>query len=70
MKHIVVTIGCEYGSGGPEIGKRLAESLGIEYYDRNLVDKVVEKLGVERKLVEQADTKSNVKECQRVSKGR
>lgn len=60
-KHIVVTIGCEYGSGGPEIGKMIAESLGIEYYDRDLVDKVVDKIGVERELVEQADTKSNVK---------
>lgn len=61
MKHIVVTIGCEYGSGGPEIGKRLAESLGIEYYNRDLVDKVVDKIGVQRELVEQADTKSNVR---------
>lgn len=60
-KHIVITIGCEYGSGGPEIGKMIAESLGIDYYDRDLVDKVVDKIGVERDLVEQADTKSNVK---------
>ena len=60
-KHIVITIGCEYGSGGPEIGKMIAESLGIEYYNRDLVDKVVDKIGVERDLVEQADTKSNVR---------
>lgn len=60
-KHIVITIGCEYGSGGPEIGKMIAESLGIDYYNRDLVDKVVDKIGVERDLVEQADTKSNVK---------
>lgn len=56
MKHFVVNIGCEYGSGGPDIGKMIAESLEIEYYDRDLVDKVVEKLGVDRKLVEQADS--------------
>ena len=55
MKHIVITIGCEYGGGGPEIGKVVAEALGIEYYDRDLVDKVVEKTGVKRDLVEQAD---------------
>lgn len=58
---MIVTIGCEYGSGGPEIGKRVAEALGIEYYNRDLVDNVVEKIGVKRELVEQADTKSNVK---------
>lgn len=61
MKHMVITIGCEYGSGGPEIGKVIAEALGIEYYDRDLVDKVVEKTGVERALVEKADEGKTVK---------
>lgn len=61
MKHFVVTIGCEYGSGGPEIGKMIAESLGIEYYDRDLVDQVVDKLGVDRDLVEKADSGDTVK---------
>lgn len=60
MKHFVITVGCEFGSGGPEIGKMLAKSLGIEYYDRNLVDKVVEKIGVEKHLVEEADNKNFV----------
>ena len=31
MKHMVITIGCEYGAGGPEIGQMLAKALGIEY---------------------------------------
>lgn len=61
MKHIVITIGCEYGSGGPEIGKAIAEALGVDYYDRDLLDKVVEKIGVERDLVEKAETDSNIK---------
>ena len=56
MKHAVITIGCEFGSGGPEIGKMLADRFEIEYYDRDLVDKVVEKTGVDRELVEKADT--------------
>ena len=60
MKHFVITVGCEFGSGGPEIGKMLAKSLGIEYYDRDLVDKVVEKIGVEKHLVEEADNKNVV----------
>ena len=58
--HIIITIGCEYGAGGPQIGKMLADALGIEYYDRDLVDKVVNQLGVSRGLVEQADQKTNV----------
>ncbi len=61
MKHFIVTIGCEYGSGGPDIGKRIAGELGIEYYDRDLVDQVVERLGVDRDLVEKADAGDKVK---------
>ena len=62
MKHFIVNIGCEYGSGGPDIGRMVAESLGIPFYDRDLVDQVVEKLGVDRDLVEKADSgKENVK---------
>ena len=34
MKHFIINIGCEYGSGGPDIGKMVAESLGIPFYDR------------------------------------
>lgn len=60
MKHMVITIGCEYGSGGPEIGKAIAERLGIEYYNRDLVDQVVEQIGVERDLVAKADEGNNV----------
>ena len=60
MKHFLITVGCEFGSGGPAIGKMLAKSLGIEYYDRDLVDKVVEKIGVEKHLVEEADNKNFV----------
>lgn len=56
MKHFVITLGCEYGSGGPDIGRMIADSLGIKFYDRDLIDKIVDQLGVERKLVEKADT--------------
>ena len=60
MAKRIITISREFGSGGPEIGKMLAKSLGIEYYDRDLVDKVVEKIGVEKHLVEEADNKNFV----------
>ncbi len=60
MKHIVITIGCEYGAGGPQIGRMLADTLGIEYYDRDLVDKVVDELGVDKGLVEKADNEAYV----------
>lgn len=61
MKHFVVTVGCEYASGGIEIGKMIAKSLGVEYYDRDLIDKVVEQIGVDRELVAKADSGENIK---------
>ena len=33
----VITIGRQYGSGGHEAGKRLAEKLGIPFYDKNIL---------------------------------
>ena len=60
-KHFVITVGCEYGSGGPEIAKMIADRLGIEYYNRDLVDKVVAQIGVDKGLVEEADTKIGVR---------
>lgn len=61
MKHFVVTLGCEYGSGGPDIARMIAESLGIDFYDRALIDKVVEQLGVDTELVEKADAGDKIR---------
>ena len=35
MEKIIITIGRQFGSGGREIGKKLAEKFGISYYDKN-----------------------------------
>ena len=60
MDKKVITIGCEFGAGGPQIGRMLSETLGIEYYDRDLVDKIAHQLGVDKELVEKADTEKRV----------
>lgn len=60
-RHFVITVGCEYGSGGPQIAKMIADRLGIEYYNRDLVDKVVAQIGVDKGLVDEADTKIGVR---------
>lgn len=60
-KKFIITVGCEYGSGGPEIAKMVADHFGVMYYDRDLVDKVVDKIGVDKGLVEEADTKVGVR---------
>lgn len=45
-KRCIITIGREYGSGGREIGERLAERLGFSFYDRNLLNLAAEQIGV------------------------
>ncbi len=40
MPHKIITIGREFGSGGREVGKRLAESLGIAYYDKEIMEEI------------------------------
>ena len=35
----IITIGREFGSGGKEIGMKLADSLGIKCYDKELLDR-------------------------------
>ena len=38
--HRIITIGREFGSGGREFGRRLAEELGIEYYDKEIITEI------------------------------
>ena len=45
MGHLVITIGCEYGAKGNAIGRKIAEDLGIKFYDRELVDQIIEEVG-------------------------
>ena len=42
---IIITIGREFGSGGHEIGKRLAADLGIAFYDQEFVEMAVKNTG-------------------------
>ena len=41
-RHMIISIGRECGSGGHEIGEKLAEHYGIALYDRNLIEKLAE----------------------------
>ena len=41
-KQFILSISREFGSGGHEIAKRIAEDLGVPLYDRNLLDHAAE----------------------------
>lgn len=46
-KRFIIAIGREFGSGGKHIGRALAKELGVNLYDRNIVEKVAEELDIE-----------------------
>ena len=58
-ENLVITISRQYGSGGREIGRRLAERLGIPYYDKELIILAAERSGYARSLFEEADQKAS-----------
>ena len=51
MKHIVITIGREYGSGGRLVAKKLSEELGITFYDKELISAVAKKTGFSENFI-------------------
>ncbi|MDY3250659.1 MAG: cytidylate kinase-like family protein [Candidatus Choladocola sp.] len=59
--HFVISVGCEYGCFGPEIGKRIAGDFGIAYYDRELIDEIIEEAGFSKDLTEKAEAGVAVK---------
>lgn len=54
----IITISREFGSGGRELGKRLADVLGYAYYDREILTEIANKANVEEGFVENVLNKS------------
>lgn len=52
---IVVTIGRQYGSGGRMIGKKLAESLGISFYNKEIIEMAARQSGMSKEVFEKVD---------------
>lgn len=51
MSYKVITISREFGSGGRFIGEETAKKLGIAFYDREIIAKVADDLGLSEKYV-------------------
>ena len=54
-KNVIITIGRQFGSGGHEIGNKLADRLDIPLYDRNLVKMAAEEMKISDSTVESVD---------------
>ena len=52
MSYKIITISREFGSGGRFIGEEVAKKCGIDYYDKEIIEKVAEGLGISEKIVE------------------
>lgn len=50
-----INIGREFGAGGMEIGKRLAEMFEIPFYDKELISLASRESGISRSFFEKAD---------------
>ncbi|HIS27671.1 MAG TPA: cytidylate kinase-like family protein [Candidatus Pullilachnospira intestinigallinarum] len=53
----VITIGRQYGSAGRQIGRALAEELGVKCYDKELLDRAAKDSGMCQELFENHDEK-------------
>ena len=57
-KHIVITISREYASGGRYVGKLLSEKLGINFYDKELIDLAATESGLANEYIEETEEES------------
>lgn len=55
MPHLVITIGCEYGAKGNQIGKKIAKDLGFKFYDRDTVDAIIHEVGIPKEIMEKVE---------------
>jgi cytidylate kinase len=53
MEKKIITISREFGSGGRTIGRKVAEKLGIPFYDKELVDQIALESGFAPKFIEE-----------------
>ena len=53
----IITISREFGSGGREIGKRLADELKISYYDRDIITEIAKQTGLSEEYIDNISEK-------------
>lgn len=54
----VITIARQYGSGGREIGRKLAEAYGIPFYDNEIISRAAKETGFAEAAFERAEDKA------------
>lgn len=57
MKYPIITIGREYGSGGRIIAQKVATTLGIAFYDKELIHLAAQKTGLSEQFIKDSANK-------------
>ncbi len=55
-----ITIGRQLGSGGRQVGEKLASQLGISFYDKKLIQIASRESGLEKSFFEKVDEKTSL----------
>lgn len=48
----IITISREFGSGGKELGKRIADNLGYDYYDKEIITEIANKHNLDENFLD------------------
>ena len=57
MSNTIIAVSRQYGSGGREIGEKLAQALGFGFYDQHLIEMAAEKGNYDLKRLKEVDEK-------------
>ncbi|MGN0436040.1 MAG: cytidylate kinase-like family protein, partial [Wujia sp.] len=57
MTNNIITIGRQFGSNGREIGRKLAEKLGIPFYDKEILGETAKNSGLSENILKSLDEK-------------
>lgn len=58
-RQVVITVSREYGSGGRYIGKLIADTLGIKFYDKDFIEEIAKETGLSEEYIENNEQKRN-----------
>lgn len=58
-QQVIITVSREYGSGGRYIGKLIADTLGIKFYDKDFIAEIAKETGLSEEYIENNEQKRN-----------
>ena len=68
-RKLIIAIGRQYGSGGSEVGTKLAKELGIHFYDKNILRMDSDESGIKESYYHLADERAGNKLLYKIIRG-